>query len=169
MPNTFELIASSTVGSGGASDITFSSIASTWTDLVVVVSARASASAANTNLQMQFNGSTSSYTQKELYGTGSAAGSASLSYISLGYISGNTATASSFGSCQAYIPNYASSNYKSVSSEGVAEGNITGMYMAMDAGLWSNTAAITSIKLIPASPDYFLQYSTAYLYGVKNA
>jgi len=40
MPNTMTLIASSTVGAGGSTAITFSSIPSTYTDLVIKHSLR---------------------------------------------------------------------------------------------------------------------------------
>jgi hypothetical protein len=170
MANTYIQIGSTvTVGSGGAASIDFTSIPSTYTDLLVLASVRGSdVTTTNTNLRIEFNGSTTSYTEIELYGNGSAAASASLSYISLGYVPNAGATASTFGNCQAYIPNYAGSTNKSVSTEGVAEGNTTAMLMGIDAGLWSNTAAITSIKLYV--PSYNLvQYSTATLYGISKS
>jgi len=93
---------------------------------------------------------------------------ASVTYASLGYVSSAGATASTFGNCQAYIPNYTSSAYKSISAEGVAEGNTTAMLSAIDAGLWSDTSAITSIKLFVPSFN-LLQYSTASLYGISKS
>jgi hypothetical protein len=170
MANTYVKIGSTvTVGVLGATDITFSSIPSTYTDLLVVASVRGSDTlATNTNLRIQFNGSTSNYSERQLYGNGSSATSATLTYASLGYVSSAGATASTFGNCQAYIPNYASSAFKSISAEGVAEGNTTAMLMAIDAGLWSDTSAITSIKLFV--PSYNLvQYSTATLYGISKS
>jgi hypothetical protein len=35
--------------------------------------------------------------------------------------------------------------------------------------VWSNTAAITSITLTLVGTEKFAQYSTAYLYGIKNS
>ena len=87
----------------------------------------------------------------------------------MGYIDGGNATASTFGNTMLYIPNYTSSNNKSSSSDGVAETNATNVNMAMIANLWSNTAAITSIKLTPATGATLQQYSTATLYGIKNS
>jgi hypothetical protein len=169
MANTFVKIATVTVGSGGATDITFSSITSTYTDLLVVASVRGSDNAAtNTNLRIQFNGSTSNYSERQLYGNGSSALSATLTYASLGYVSSDGATASTFGNCQAYIPNYAGSTNKSISAEGVAEGNTAAMLMALDAGLWSDTSAITSIKLFVPSFN-IMQHSTATLYGISKS
>jgi hypothetical protein len=168
MANTFELIASSTVGSGGVSAITFSSIPSTYTDLCLKVSARADAS--TVAMIATFNGSTSGYSNKRLYGTGSSV--ASDSYLTTGIIcvlcNDSTYTANTFANGEMYIPNYAGSTYKSASLDGVSENNATTAYAMLTAGLWSNTAAITSITLTPTSGNV-VQYSTAYLYGVKNA
>jgi len=170
MATTYVQIGSTvTVGAGGAADITFSAIPATYTDLLVVASVRGSDSGAtNTNLRIQFNGSTSNYSERQLYGNGSSAASATLTYASLGYVPSAGATASTFGNCQAYIPNYTSSAYKSISAEGVAEGNTTAMLSAIDAGLWSDTSAITSIKLFVPSFN-LLQYSTASLYGISKS
>ena len=61
------LISSQTVGSGGATDITFSSIPQTYTDLVIKVSSRAAGGGAvNSNIQFEFNGSTTSKTYREM-------------------------------------------------------------------------------------------------------
>jgi hypothetical protein len=168
MANTFELIASSTVGSGGAASISFSSIPSTYTDLCLKVSARADTS--TVAMIATFNGSTSGYSNKRLYGTGSSV--ASDSYLTTGIIcvlcNDSTYTANTFANGEMYIPNYAGSTYKSASLDGVSENNATTAYAMLTAGLWSNTAAITSITLTPTSGNV-VQYSTAYLYGVKNA
>ena len=81
---------------------------------------------------------------------------------------GSTATSNTFSNAEYYIPNYAGGTNKSTSGDAVAEQNATTAQVILTAGLWSNTAAITSVGLTPTSGT-FLQYSTAYLYGVKNA
>ena len=78
-------------------------------------------------------------------------------------------TASTFANGEIYIPNYAGSTYKSLSADSVTETNATGAVRAFHATLWSNTAAINQITLTPDAGGNFVQYSTAYLYGVKNA
>ena len=168
MANTYVLIEAKTLGSAVAS-ITFSSIPSTYTDLVVLTSVRAS-SGGGISAGLRFNGSTSNYSEKLLYGTGSGAASASASTTSIQWASlGNqTSTANTFSNCQIYIPNYASSNYKSVSTEAVTENNGTGADIYVDAGLWSDTAAITSLTLTASTPDFAVN-STFYLYGIKNS
>ena len=68
-----------------------------------------------------------------------------------------------------YIHNYAGSTNKSVSVDAVGEANATYAEMDLLAGLWSNTDAITSVSIKPNIGSNFVIYSTAYLYGVKNA
>jgi len=169
MANTFELIASSTVGSGGASTIDFTSIPSTYTDLVLKVSGRQGGENA---FAITFNGATTSYAVKRLQGDGSSASSNDAAGVTTAIrvigINPSGATANTFSNSEIYIPNYTSSNYKSVSYDGVNENNATEIYMNLAAGLWSNTAAINQITITPLAGS-LAQYSTAYLYGIKNS
>jgi hypothetical protein len=169
MANTFELIASSTVGSGGAATISFSSIASTYTDLCLKLSARATGTGTAKSVLVSYNGSSSSFTSRFLEGNGSSAASYTSPAQFGGNFTGGGATASTFGNLELYIPNYAGSANKSASSDAVTENNATGAYSDLTASLWSNTAAITSITLTPEAGVTFAEFSTAYLYGVKNA
>ena len=171
MPNTYQVISSVTVGSGGAANITFSSIPQTFTDLVVKLSGRSSRSAAvGEEFYLTFNGNTSSYSERQLRGDGSSAISQTFSGSSIQQLGqpGAGATASVFGNWEFYIPNYAGSNNKSISLDGVTENNATQAYQYLEAGLWSNSAAITSIT-ISAGSYLAVQYSTAVLYGIKNS
>ena len=169
---TLILIASSTVGSGGVSSVTFSSIPATYTDLVVKMSARTASTTgiAVDNILAQFNGITTSvYSEKGLGGNGSSAYSQSFSrsVVGTGLADTSSATSNTFGNTELYIPNYTSSNYKSTSADGVTENNATGSWVEMDAGLFSNTSPITSITF--SSNGNFVQYSTFYLYGINNS
>ena len=78
-----------------------------------------------------------------------------------------TYTANTFGNGDIYITNYASSNTKTVSIDGVTENNATGSFAILSTGSWTTTA-ITSIKL-ESDGGTIAQYSTAYLYGIKNS
>ena len=167
MANTFTLLASSTVGAGGASSIDFTSIPGTYTDLCLVASTRGTVAAVGDDISITLNSSTSNFTYRYLYGSGSGASSGTASTNYLGVSAGNNSTASTFGSINIYIPNYAGSTAKSISTDSVGENNATAAPAMLMANLWNNTAAITSIKLAGAAN--FAQYSTAYLYGVKNA
>jgi hypothetical protein len=175
MATTYTLISSVTVGSGGAANIEFTSIPATYTDLVILTSLRTDrASAVRDVAKIQFNGNTgTNYSERELYAepnnvpaSASATGQTS---ARCGYPAASTATANSFSNDLIYIPNYGGSNNKSFSVDSVMETNATTNGMVMIAGLWSQTAAITSIKIFPLVGPNFVQYSTAYLYGISNA
>jgi hypothetical protein len=170
MANTFELIASSTVGSGGAASIDFTSIPSTYTDLAVYISARGSAAAARGYVLASINGVTTNRSWRWLVGYDSSlVASASSTNDTFGSLPCDTATASTFGNIFAYFPNYAGSNNKSFSVDSAAENNSSSAWMDfLLAGLWSSSSAISSLSFYPDSGT-FKQYSTAYLYGVKNA
>ena len=169
MADTFVKIASVTVGSGGASSIDFTSIPSTYTDLCIKLSGRIN----STNVgwydaNITFNGSGSSYTGRYLYGNGSSTYSGTETSITV-RTSSNVVTANTFGNAEIYIPNYAGSNYKSVSIDQVAENNATLGLDMITTSLWSNTAAINQVTLTPISSTTWLQYSTAVLYGISNS
>jgi hypothetical protein len=167
MPNTFELIASSTVGAGGTSAITFSSISSSYTDLCVYFSLRSSDG--SDYISLKFNNSTSSFSGRFLTGTGAGAGSTSRTdNLYTGTIVPTASTSNTFSNGSLYIPNYAGGTNKSFSIDSVLENNATAAESRLMAGLWSNTSAITQIDLAHPTAN-FVQYSTAYLYGVKNA
>jgi hypothetical protein len=172
MPTTYEAIATVTVGAGGAATISFSSIPATYTDLKVVMSVRNAYSGGGAaNHYMTFNGSSTGYSGRYISGSGSAASSAGntggTSVIYIGALQNNSWTANTFGNLEVYIPNYTSSNNKSVSFDTVTENNATLAYAQFGAGLWANSAAITSITFTPESATGdFVQYSTATLYGI---
>jgi hypothetical protein len=167
MANTCQLIEAKTLTTTTA-NITFSSIPTTYTDLKLVASVRALRTGFPADdLVIQFNGSTSGYSGKRLYGVASSISSDSQSDIR-GFASDADETANVFGSNEFYIPNYLSSNYKSVSIDMVTETIGTSAPIGIFAGLWSNTAAINSIKVFCNNSD-MVQYSTFYLYGIKNS
>ena len=168
MPVTYSLIGSATVGSGGASSIDFTSIPATYTDLKIVASARSSAGTLTFG-DISFNGSTASFTGRYIEGNGAAASSATDQARLAVSAPGSSATASTFGNSEIYIPNYAGSTNKSFSVDTTGENNATTSYMQLSAGLWSNTAAITSITITAQSSRTFVQYSNFYLYGIKNS
>ena len=172
MATTYVQIGSTvTVGAGGAANMTFSSIPATYTDLLIKFSARVSTGGAGTDqMLISLNGSTSSFSMRILYGSGSSAGSINNGGNErlIGWIDNSGNTASTFANGETYIPNYAGSTYKAISTDLVLENNATAVYTTMAANLWSNTAAITSIALTPAGGS-FEQYTTASLYGISKS
>jgi hypothetical protein len=167
MANTFELI-SSYAATGSVSSISFTSIPSTYTDLVLKVSARTT-HLSDDAVVIKFNGSSSTYSMRRLDGNGSSASSDNNTTNIRGVTNDAGKTASTFGSWEIYIPNYAGSTNKSASLDAVSENNATAASAQLVAGLWSTTSAITQIDLTSFNAANFVIYTTAYLYGVKNA
>jgi hypothetical protein len=163
-------ISTVTVGSGGASAIEFTGIPQTYTDLQLKFSGRAtSGSFVFNDLTLVFNGSDANKTGRLLLGDGTSAASYSYSEI-YSWQTTQAATANTFSNTDIYIPNYTSSNNKSVSIDGATENNGTTAYAYLFAGLWSNTAPITSIRLrfSGGGGGVFAQHSTATLYGIRK-
>lgn len=168
MPTTYEAIATVTVGSGGAASIDFTSIPQTYTDLLVKLSTRTTAAGA-ADVSLRFNSATTNYSYRDLEGNGSTVASYNgTSFLWAGEANRGDATASTFANIDIYVPNYTSSNNKSISVDSVTENNGTLAYADLIAGLWSSSAAITSITLLLSSGNH-AQYSTATLYGIKNS
>lgn len=166
MANTFVKIQTVTVGASGAATIDFTSIPQTFTDLKIVVSGKTT-NASDFDLgYIYFNGNSTGYTGRRLQGTGSAASSATQTQIQFRTTAANVTSV--FGNAEIYIPNYTSSNNKSVSVDGVSEGNVTSTIQELQAALWSNTAAITQVTLYPNNGTW-AQYTTATLYGIKSS
>ena len=165
----FEKIASVTVGSGGAATIDFTSIPADFADIVIKTSLRSDRASNQDTLGLNINGSSANRTWRRLRGSGSAVSSTSGSTNEIGFIDGDTATTSTFGNLEIFIPNYAGSTNKSISADSVDENNATAANQTMYASLWSQTAAITSLQLLPLVGTEFLEHSTAVLYGIKNS
>lgn len=155
-----QLISSATVGVGGAATIDFTAIPGNYTDLLLVLSARATSTTAT--ITVAFNGSSASFTNIYLQGTGSGVSTTTGTTL-VGNSSVSTDTAATFGNLAIYVPNYAVSANKKFAVDVVTENNSTTAYQQLFAGLWSNTAAITQVTLSLAN---FAQYSSASLYGI---
>ena len=165
MAFTYSKLAEVTLASSAAT-INFTNIPQNYTDLKIVSSARTDRASVVDDIAISFNGSTASFTGRELYSDGASAVSITTARAA-SIAAGANATASTFGNSEIYIPNYTGSTNKSFSVDGVQETNATTAYAAFIAGLWSNTTAITSASLSPLTGPNFVQYSTATLYGVK--
>ena len=168
MPNTYTLLETITVGAAGAASVTFNSIPQTgYTDLKIVMSVR-SANASNfDNPRISINGSTSTFTRREIYGESGSVGSESVADRIIGNCPAASVTASTFGSLEFYLPNYTSSNYKSWSCDSVTENNSATNSQWLLAGLWSTVTAVSTIAVSLQTSANFAQYSTFSLYGVS--
>lgn len=161
-----------TVGASGASSVTFSNIPSTYAHLQIRGIFRGTRNATATGGNYFFNGDTgANYSNHQLYGDGSSAGSwgeANSSYGNLCTSPASTALANVFGTVIFDVLDYASTNkYKTIRSFNGVDLNGTGT-SALYSSSWRNTVAVTSITLSPAQ-DSWAQYTQFALYGVKSA
>lgn len=172
MPSSRVLISSQTLGSSAAT-VTFSSIPATYTDLVLRVSARTDFASLVDTIGIKFNGATTNYSDTNINTNSSSGSGGSSRATGLAYINGfraadgSTATSSTFSSAEFYIPSYTASQAKPMSEFNVSENNDTTAYISAVAGLWNNTAAITSIVLNSINSANFVTGSSFYLYGLK--
>ncbi len=150
----YESIATVTVGSGGSSSISFTSIPSTYQHLQVRGIARSTRSQTGDYIALQLNSDTgSNYAYHGLTGDGSTAsafGLATQTFMDVERAAAASATASVFGAAVFDILDYANTNkYKTI--------------------LWMNTAAVSSITLITVDGSFnFREYSSFALYGIKG-
>lgn len=166
----YESIATTTVGSGGAANVTFSSIPSTYKHLQIRGISRSTDSAAYTQTQLTINGVTTNYTLHQLFGDGSAAsaygvtGQSSTQFESM---TADTATASIYGVAIIDILDYQSTNKnKTFRIFAGYDANGSGR-LALSSGMTTtNTNAVTSVTLTPRFGS-FKQYSSFALYGIK--
>jgi hypothetical protein len=174
MANTYTLISSVTL-SGTAASISFTSIPATYTDLLIKLSARGDEAGVTwQNVRLRYNSdSGSNYTHAVAAGLGTTTATAANSntvYTRFSYAPYVLTTASIFSNSEYYFPNYTSGNNKTISYESSAENNDASVYaLAFAGGIWSNVAAISSIEITPDAGGNWVQYSTAYLYGISNA
>lgn len=165
---TFQLIETKTLGTAAAS-IEFTSIPQDATDLLVLTALRFDIDLADVNLKL--NGTTSGYSMRLMYGTGSSVASANNSsgaFVWAGFGNFSTSTASTFSNSQLYFPNYSGSSNKTVSIEGVTGNNAATNYQQITAGLWANTAAITTLNFSGGGSGNFVAGSTISLYKITK-
>lgn len=163
-------IATATIGSGGGSGITFSSIPSSFDDICVEYTIRGTNASTDTGLFVRLNSdTTSAYTYKFLRGDSANAGSGgtTTTFMYFGNFPASSSTASTFGNGEFFIPKYAGGAAKTVCSDSVSENNSTAGWMTLAAGYWSGTNPVTTILLYPEAGN-FAEFSTATLYGISN-
>lgn len=178
MPNTLTLISAITVGAGGASNIEFTSIPSTYTDLVIHYSLRSTLSGGPfyfDDCALRVNGDTGSNYLVSLarvrQGSTASFNSSTNTMIPLYEATAADATANVFGIGTAYFHNYAGSTQKTIAIQGTSEQNNSGneYQMGLISGRWNNTSAITTIRLYSQNGANFVQHSSAYLYGIVKS
>lgn len=162
--STYTPIATNTLGSATAS-VTFSSIAGSYTDLVLVMQAKNSVGASN--VRLQFNSDTSTnYSSTFLDGNGTSAFSSRTTSATFAYLDNYGQIQNNFNSSIIVnIMNYSNATtYKTI----IARANNAAVGVDAIVSLWRSTAAITSITLTQGGNNYDVG-SIFTLYGIAAA
>ena len=163
MASTYTPIATTTLGSPAAS-YTFSSIPSTYTDLVVVVQAQISGGAGTAWIQLNSDTATN-YSDTFLTGNGSSATSTRNSSVDRLYI--GDAYSSGTGN---FIMNFMNYSNTTTYKTSLYRSNVPASSLSAVAGLWRSTSAISSITIgHNAAGQNWIAGSTFTLYGIKAA
>ena len=171
MPGSYESIATVTVGSGGSSSISFTSIPGTFSHLQIRATARSTYNGTGDGYKILFNdiGGTS-YAYHILIGNGSTASTAnntSASFFLGGDLPAATETSGIFGSTVIDILDYANTNkYKTTRALSGDDRNGSGSVRFISS-LFMSTNAITRIDISSFNNGNFAQYSSFALYGVN--
>ena len=156
---TYNCIATTTLGSSQSS-VTFSSISSTYTDLVLIISTKTSAGNAMT-YQLNTDSTASNYSQTAVGGDGASAFTFRQSLNTLG-----AANSSGFNMYKFNFQNYSNTTtFKTV----LASGGQASADTRAAVSLWRNTSAINQIILAMYSGETFQSGSTFTLYGIAAA
>jgi hypothetical protein len=163
MYNGMTALATVSVGSGGASSITFSSIPSGYSHLQLRVFG---IGASYSYFSIKVNSDTgTNYAYHQLTGDGASVTAGSGTTTATMYGGQGSASASNGAVAVVDLLDYTNTNkYKTFRTLSGYDSNGSGG-LWFRSGLWMNTAAITQIDLVAGSS--FGQYSTAVLYGVK--
>ena len=169
----FQSIASQTVGSGGASSVSFTSIPNTYAHLQIRVLTR-NTSSGNGNFNMVINNdTTTNYTFHSLEADGASAGAYGEGKVRTEAIQvGVQATASNSSSIYGVtiidILDYANTNkYKSTRCLSGFDANGSGL-LRFNSHLWNSTSAIDRLDFSNTTGN-FVQYTNIAIYGIKGA
>jgi hypothetical protein len=172
IPGNYESIATTVVGAGGSSAVTFSSIPTTYKHLQIRSFIRSTNAVSADNVRIRFNGDTgSNYRFHYLGGSGSGSayagdsGSATFGYA--GLTSGASATSGVMSIQITDILDYASTTKNKVNRTLTGTDNNGNGNIELDSNLWLNTNAINSISIFFTSGN-LAQYSHVALYGIKD-
>ena len=171
--NSYESIATVTVGSGGSSTVTFSSIPSTYQHLQLRYTAKNDSGGATSDTYntVRFNGdSASNYAMHYILGDGGGgvfATSVTSQTNTWFGLSPYGASNPAFSANVIDILDYANTNKnKTIRTLGGDDRNGAGS-ITLTSGLWMNTSAISSF-VITATSFPFAEYSSFALYGIKG-
>ena len=168
MAATYEPIATATVSGSSTTKITFNSIPSTYTDLVIVANPATGSGTGAIKLTYNNDSTSGLYSTTRLYGDGSSASSNRISNqndIDFNYVATiNSTLGNSTMICS--IQNYANSTTNKTC---LIRANASAYGTDALVGLWRNTAAITRVDLTLFYSSNYKADSTFTLYGIKAA
>ncbi len=171
--NSYESIATVTVGAGGSSSIDFTSIPNTYKHLQIRMGSKINNASDWVTIAMRVgNGSVdsgSNYAYHDIFGQGSsvtAQAATSQNRMYIGWASGSSY--SSLGLVVLDLLDYANTNKnKTVRSLTGIDNNGSGI-ISLESNLWMSTSAVNTISIFPHSGTAFQQYSHFALYGIKG-
>jgi hypothetical protein len=176
MANTYTLISSTTLASANGT-VTISSIPSTYSDLIIAISARMGSGSGTSpypvNITINGDGA-SNYSRTPLFTeTGvvySLRTSNAANVLVEKALAGPDQTANSFSNIQVYLPGYTSSSSKPFF---ISAGNSHALAQndgrnGIHACLWRNSATISSITFATGG-NTMAAGSSFYVYGIKNS
>jgi hypothetical protein len=165
MPSTYEPIATQTLGSSAVS-VTFSSIASTYTDLVLICNPSMSASTNQPVITLNSDTGTS-YSTTSLRGDGSSAASSRHTNIAGWYPVPGPGVGTN-GNPEPWIVQIMNYSNTTTFKTALSRFNNPISYVTTNVHLWRNTAAVSTVA-ITMEAGTFNTGSTFTLYGIKAA
>ena len=172
MPTPTYIAIQKTVLTSNQASVTLRAIPSTFTDLLLTISARDTGSSGYVIIRA--NSINSGYSEVDIRGDGvsatgiSATGDAQ--FFAQGYlrIPNSSSTSNTFSNQEIYFPMYAGTTQKIASANSVNESNASTVeFITLGSALLTNTAAISSLLLTCATS--FASGSRFDLYGIKNS
>ena len=170
MAITYEPIATNTVSGTGTASVTFSSIPSTYTDLILICNTGIISGTDNLGIRVG-NGSVdtgSNYSITYLTGNGTSASSARLSsqtILEITYVGGMDSTLNSN-----QIVQFNDYSNTTTNKTLVTRNNRASLGVDAAVGLWRSTSAINIITCtVKGGTSNWLSGSTFTLYGIKEA
>jgi uncharacterized sodium:solute symporter family permease YidK len=165
LPGSYESIQTITVGAGGQTTITFSSIPSTYKHLQIRGMARGTDSSLRA-LFLSINSTVNVVRSHYLYGNGGTASAGSQTANQIGWSIGSGQLASAFSVAVIDILDYANTNKNKV-TRCLAANDLNGSGdIALFSELFDTTAAINAVNLT-LEVGNFVQHSSFALYGIK--
>ena len=168
----YESIATYTVGAGGVSNVTFSSIPSTYKHLQIRGIMRTNNASSDDQMLIRLNSDgAGNYSYHWVYGDGSSASTYSGTSTGSPWIAESGASGGASNTYSALvidILDYADTNkYKTIRSLSGVDNNGSGK-VALSSASWRSTSATNSVFLERVYGSSISQYSSFALYGIKG-